>query len=188
MTLAARLLTMIVLATSVSITPRNILAHETKYTGDFGILLHTEPDDNPFVGEQAQMFFAFTTGETQFHFDTCICSLRIELKDKQVSGGELKPADESYGTNVGYYDFVFPQKGVYEITLVGSPKNPLDFHEFEVSYDLRVDRDNPHTFASLASGDSKAPTNLIIYAVALLTTIVILVVGLRKPSKKQKSK
>lgn len=173
----------------LTLFPLKVLAHETKYAGDIGVLLHTEPDDSPITEEPAQLYFAFTDGDESFTLSSCNCTVRIEQDENLLETGALRQADASYGSNVGYFDFIFPTKGVYQVILIGSPLEPSSYHDFEIAYDLRVERDNPHTInESSQLGRIQLNINAIIYTCGILTAGGILIIGLHKPNPNKRSK
>jgi hypothetical protein len=139
-------------------------AHEYQYHGDVSVLLHSDPDDNPWAGEPARMYFFFKN----LSAETCDCVVRIFEGEKKI--GEEKPgvlSDESYGSNVLYVDHAFPHLGVYRVNLVAQPEGGAPF---EFNYTMRIERDR-RSWMEQNAGIVKTAGLVTLLGIVILTVL-----------------
>jgi hypothetical protein len=118
------------------------LAHLIKTDGNVGATFHLESNHNPRSGEPAQTWFALTqSGGESLSLDDCNCQLEV------FRGGDRSEAIASPTLTAisaeGYEDIpgaevIFPEAGVYDLVLTGSPQNAADFEPFSLSYEVTV--------------------------------------------------
>ncbi|MGI0489114.1 hypothetical protein ACN4EK_27195 [Pantanalinema rosaneae CENA516] len=120
------------------------IAHNVEVSGDVAVTMHLEPNHNPKAGEPALIWFALTRqGGELIPLAQCDCRLAIYPEPRSPETTPvLQPtltaiAAERYqgipGTEV-----VFPQSGIYRMTLSGAPQAEANFPPFEVSYPVTV--------------------------------------------------
>ena len=115
-------------------------AHTYKTEGTITVLMHSNPDDDPIVGQAAALFFQITDSANKFDATKCDCNLVISKQNQELFRGSLLRIDNA-PTIYGFTKpFTFPEKAVYSITVTGKPTTANLFQSFEVNYDLRVDR------------------------------------------------
>jgi hypothetical protein len=138
-------------------------AHILKTDKNIGVLLHVTPDDDPIIGQPANIFFEVRDKENKFVTTQCDCTIRILNRYQQVFEGPFNSA----------FSYTFTEKSVYSILVKGIPRVENGFQPFEVRYDLRVSRE---------AGDKKANTFLPLAAAAVALGILgyFLVKYLRK--------
>lgn len=126
-----------------------VSAHVLKTEGSIGVVMHIDPGDNPLAGGQSTLFFDVTDKTNKFNAAECAC--RVDISE----GGKVIDS-ESFSTAI---PFIFPQKDVYQINLVGSPETPGQFQPFNLTYNVRVDTDAQN--ASAQTTGSNPPTTLV---------------------------
>lgn len=121
--------------------PALTLAHITQSHGDLSVLFHTDPDDDPIVGQPAVLHFAVSYKNNPVKAQNCACGLIIKDEQGKVL---LSKSDLSLQAGPSIYTFavpfVFPQKAVYSIVLSLNYKAENSFQPFTFLYNLRVDR------------------------------------------------
>ncbi len=117
-----------------------VSAHMLKIDRDMSGVFHVDPEDDPVVGEPAYLHFTITDKTNKFSFDACDC--RVAIKN---NGTTLFNQVFSTDTPISY---VFPERALYTIEVTGSPRSAGTFQDFDLKYDLRVDRTS---FASSAT-------------------------------------
>lgn len=118
------------------------IAHIIKTDGDVGALFHLEPDHNPRAGETAQVWFALTTsGGRAIPLEDCDCRLDLFSqgdRSEAIATPELTAISAENYQNIPGADVVFPEAGLYELVLQGSPQNEGNFREFTLTYEVTV--------------------------------------------------
>ncbi|MDY6938936.1 MAG: hypothetical protein SWY16_14845 [Cyanobacteriota bacterium] len=119
------------------------LAHNVKTDADVGATFHIEPDHNPQAGDTARAWFALTrTGGELIPLDSCDCQLAVY--DRTVSETEpvltppLVAISAEEFRDIPGADIVFPEAGVYDLEISGSPKDGAAFSPFSLSYSVTV--------------------------------------------------
>ena len=128
-----RCLLLIMLLVLIPMTVRipTASAHVVKSDGTINVFLHVDPDDSPIVGKPSRLIFEISDSEKKFSASHCDCMVYVKNGSVMVSSGKL--------TN-NSFSVLFPETGVYTITLDGNPKDSFFFQKFSLSYDQRVDR------------------------------------------------
>lgn len=165
------LLSVLVLVTMGAAVPVTTSAHTLESDGGIGGVLHIQPDDNPIAGVQTSMNIAIKDGAGKFKAQDCNCNYEFKLGDTVAA---TKVAN---GTATSY---LFPEPGVYNITLRGQPKAGASFQQFSLSFVVRVEQS---AVGSTAYG-SQNIYRLVLFAV-LVTGIVggVLVFSTRKKAR-----
>lgn len=118
------------------------MAHLIKTDGDIGATFHLEPNHNPRSGEPAQTWFALTqSGGESVSLDDCDCQLQV-FRGGDRSEAIATPTLTAISTE-GYKDIpgaevIFPEAGVYDLVLTGSPQNSANFEPFSLNYEVTV--------------------------------------------------
>jgi hypothetical protein len=125
-----------------SFTPAAI-AHNIQTDGTVGATFHIEPDHNPHAGEPATAWFALTqSGGEPLPLAQCDCRLAVYNRATNPDTPVLTPpliaiAAEQYRDIPGA-EIVFPQAGIYELEISGSPKPGANFKPFSLAYSVTV--------------------------------------------------
>lgn len=162
-------------------------AHETKFDGSLGVLLHMEPQDSPVIKETAKLFFYFEDAKKEFSLSDCNCVVTIELEGKTIFSQKLTNQEKTYGSNVSSIEFSFPKKAIYKILLTGaSLKNA--FKQFHIEYNARVERESINeTPINPQSIPEKNPFfNAYWIFLGIIASFAILLILFRKKIKKLK--
>jgi len=118
-----------------------VSAHFWQSAGPSTVLLHIVPDDDPIIGEPADLFFSFNN--LAGTFDPSKYNFFISISDER---GTLFTSNLSLieGTKPTLFErhipFTFSQKGVYTIILTAIPASST-LKEFNVQYQAQVDRE-----------------------------------------------
>ncbi|MEJ0021877.1 MAG: hypothetical protein WDN47_04890 [Candidatus Doudnabacteria bacterium] len=125
-----------------------VSAHVFKTDGSITVLMHANPDDDPIAGQPASLLFGITDTANKFDPANCDCKVSISDKSKQLLDESLLriagAAPSLYALTI---PFTFPERAVYSIVVTGAPKTAGAFQNFQVEYDLRVDRTAGNTEA-----------------------------------------
>lgn len=123
-------------------SPHAVHAHILKTDKDIGVLFHATPEDDPIINEPSNLFFEIKDKSQKFDPNQCDCTLTIKKENKTFLTQPLFQNIHSDDLNSPSLSFIFSEKGIYTITVSGTPKNPSEFQPFSISYDLRVVREN----------------------------------------------
>lgn len=148
-------------------------AHVLKTDGHVGVLLHVDPDDDPFVGQPATLLFSVTDTTKSFQASDCDCQVSISVHGQNLSSQSATVLDDS--TLDASFDF--PAKDVYQVTFSGKPTGQASFQSFQMSYDVRVDR--------LSKTESKPPKTAVIIA-SIVGVMVLITTGVLLAHRKAK--
>ncbi len=116
-------------------------AHEWQVRDGLLVLLHSDPDDSPVVGQPAQLYFYFKEHPTHpFDVRECLCRVKISGNAATVYDGPLHPVPQGeFGANVLAADVVFPEKGRYTAVLTAIP-GERGYEPFVLRYGIQVTR------------------------------------------------
>ncbi|HIK30845.1 MAG TPA: hypothetical protein IGS17_11445 [Oscillatoriales cyanobacterium M59_W2019_021] len=135
-------LTLVCLA-SFSSWGKPAVAHNIQTDGTVGATFHIEPDHNPRAGEPTTAWFALTkAGGEAIPLAQCDCRLAVYDRAADPDTPVLTPpleaiAAEQYRDIPGA-EIVFPQAGIYELEISGSPKAEAEFEPFALTYSVTV--------------------------------------------------
>ena len=149
-----------------------IHAHVLDANGNVGAVMHIDSDDDPIAGQPAIFYFEFKDKTNKLDFSKCSCKLAISNTDNEVLYRDNLPLNSNNANlSTPSFEFVFPKRDVYNLTITGDPINNALFTHFQLSYDIRVSRENFNNAAPIVKNN-----NIII--LYILPVIVILSFGL----------
>ncbi len=128
--------------------PMAAQAHFIQTDGSMLIMLHANPDDDPIIGQDANLTFYITDSQKKFKLAQCDCQLTISLNNTVIF------STSTVSNNLGgspVFSYVFSQKGIYTIQFIAKPLTSGGFQNFKFSYDMRVDRTVAQAVAAKAS-------------------------------------
>mgnify|MGYP001062570107 CR=1 FL=1 len=118
------------------------IAHLVKTDGNVGATFHLEPNHNPRSGEPAQTWFALTqSGGESVSLDECDCQLEVFRggdRSEAIATPTLTAISAEGYEDIPAAEVIFPEAGVYDLVLTGSPQNDADFEPFSLSYEVTV--------------------------------------------------
>lgn len=112
---------------------QSVEAHVLEADNTVGAVLHISPTDDPSAGQVSYFFFDFKDKEGNFTLTTCDCRLVITRGGQELYSQPLtdKPS------------FTFPTTDVYQIQVIGHPRESESFAPFTLHYDVRVTHTTP---------------------------------------------
>ncbi len=119
-------------------------AHQIKNDGSMSVMLHSDPNDDPYAGLPATLYFTFTDKDKQFVLEDCDCRVYIapysNLPAIEEKGffRDLNSKDIARVYGSYSFEYVFPRKDVYAVVVEGEPKEGAHFDPFEIVFDLRI--------------------------------------------------
>jgi hypothetical protein len=121
--------------------PQVSYAHFPATDGNMTVVLHVDPYDDPVPGQKAVLHFLFTDSKEHFTLEKCACTVTISEEGQQLFSKQFtnsgNPIKVLWGNAV---PFIFPNRDVYTIKLVGKPKVKNAFQPFELKWYFRVDQ------------------------------------------------
>ncbi|MFO8040949.1 MAG: hypothetical protein R6U67_16055 [Sodalinema sp.] len=118
------------------------VAHLIKTDGNVGATFHLEPNHNPRSGEPAQTWFALTqSGGESVSLDECDCQLEVFRggdRSQAIATPTLTAISAEGYEDIPGAEVIFPEAGVYDLVLTGSPQNSANFEPFSLSYNVTV--------------------------------------------------
>lgn len=159
-----------------------VLAHTIETAADVAATLHVEPNHNPRAGQPARTWFALTRkGGAIIPLEECDCQLLVTARNGQPFSPPLKAIQAEQYEAIPGADIVFPNPGLYQLTLKGRSKDG-SFQPFELNYDVTVaagttasappTSPSPVTTAPTESGPSALGVGGWVLAIALGSGIV----------------
>jgi hypothetical protein len=124
------------------------IAHTVKTDVDVGATFHIEPHHSPRAGETARAWFALARqGGTLIPLEECNCKLSVYSKSSAAKFPLLEPSlqaiDAEQNRGVPGAEIVFPEAGLYELELSGTPKETGTFQPFKLTYTVTVGPGTP---------------------------------------------
>lgn len=126
------------LGAAVLLLPTLSFAHTFRSDGPVTVLLHVDPQDDPSTNGPSQLNFYVFDSQHRFLGANCICSVDVTGNGATILKKVITFNDSGYN-HVAHVPIVWPSLGIYQITLVGKPKQSTDFHAFTLNYIQRVD-------------------------------------------------
>lgn len=165
MSINSRLLTPILLAgmSLMTLPLSTAVAHTTQISGDIAGTWHIEPNHSPKAGEPAQVWIALTkAGGELVPLDQCDCHLKVYSNSSSPTETPLlepilQPVTSEQYQAIPGAEVIFPQVGLYELTLNGTPKAGATFKPFELRYSVTVAAGVPATQTSPDLSTNPAP-------------------------------
>ncbi|HSI21372.1 MAG TPA: hypothetical protein VLA04_06845 [Verrucomicrobiae bacterium] len=111
-------------------------AHQLATDRTIGAVLHINPSDDPIAGEESGFYFEFQDTDNKFSFAHCQCTAVVRHNNTELASRELTQASSTSGT----FSYALPERGAYEIVVIGIPQEPGYFQPFSLSYAVRVGR------------------------------------------------
>ncbi|MGK7921826.1 MAG: hypothetical protein AB4080_17670 [Trichodesmium sp.] len=127
--------------------PNNLIynyAHNVEVSEDVACTFHITPNHNPKVGKSSLAWFALTRkGGKSIPFRECNCQLNIYAQprnneSKPIMNPELKGIDTENYQDIPGAEVIFPQAGIYELEIIGSPQDGDSFQPFKFTYSVTV--------------------------------------------------
>ena len=133
----------LLLVLSLFLVPQTIFAHEIASDGPIAVAIHIEPGDDPIVGEPADIYLEILDVQKKFSPINCDCKAVIALDGREIFSTQLFEDDSEDSLNSNpTFSYSFPKKGVYSVTIQGTPKEDGNgFSKFSVNFDVRVARE-----------------------------------------------
>jgi hypothetical protein len=123
------------------VLPSPASAHVLKSDGAIGVLFHVDPDDDPYVGQPANLHFQIKDKDNKFALADCNCTVSILKQGNQIFSSSLNSLDAKTSIYSAGVSYTFTEKAVYTVVLKGSPKASGAFQPFSVQYDVRISRE-----------------------------------------------
>lgn len=162
------------------IVPQVVSAHVLKTDGVIGAVMHIDPDDDPIAGSIATFYFEIKDTTGKFSPQNCNCRVDIYEGGRIIYSNSLFSANSANSINSPVFQYVFPQRDVYRVDLVGSPQTTGQFQTFNLKYDVRVDRVVNSTNNSQPSWLSVHLFHLIAFGVAFSLLVFAIIQQSRK--------
>ena len=121
-------------------SPAITYAHFPATDGDMTVTLHVDPNDDPIPTKQANLYFLFDDKTKKFVLANCKCIVTVLEQGNQLYQKQLA-ADTSKIPSIwgARAPFIFPNRDVYQISLIGEPKTKNAFQPFSLQWNFRVD-------------------------------------------------
>jgi hypothetical protein len=147
--------------------PAPASAHVLKVDGTIGAVLHIDPNDSPEAGTPASIFFDLKDSSGKFSIEKCACAVTITEGDKTVFNRNL--------ISLAAVTYTFPEIGLYDVSLSGSPKDGASFDAFKLSYDIRVETANENATAhNNKNFFQEHITHIVLFGGAIIFAIFVL--------------
>lgn len=114
--------------------PGQILAHVLKVDGTISAVLHINPDDQPVSGTPTSYILFMNDSTGRFSLKACQCRATLVQAGRALTSQRLLPNAQSFPAGT----FTFPEPGVYNLIITGSPTTPGTFQPFTLNYLERV--------------------------------------------------
>lgn len=117
------------------------MAHGYETSGPFSVLMHAEPGDKPVAGGKSIVNFFLSDRDKTFDATKCDCRIAISLEGKKVSEQAIftEPNNPADGNAISSINYIFNERGVYFVELIGVPKDGAKFSPFKVHFTQRVE-------------------------------------------------
>ncbi len=162
---------------------QSVEAHILKTDENIGAVLHIDPDDDPIAHEQSSFFFEFKDKENKFKPENCDCTFSITEDKKEIYSQSLFQNNTNPSLASASIFYTFPEKNIYQVTIIGKPTSPNAFQPFTLLYDIRVDRESK----SLSPDQNSTQRNWFIgHGLHFLlggVVFICVIIALRKKSK-----
>lgn len=117
-------------------------AHETEVEGKMAATWHIEPNDAPEAGKPSQVWIALTrAGGEVIPLSDCDCRLKIWSVPKgpqPILEPDLTSISADHYQGIPAADVIFPDRGQYELELIGTPKAGAVFEAFTFTNEILV--------------------------------------------------
>lgn len=140
-----------------------VAAHVLRADGPIGAVIHITPADDPIIGKDATFAFEFKDKENKFKVSACDCVFTISRNGEELFNQTLPKNDSGSGLESPVFTYVFLEKGIYQIQMSGKPVLGANFQNFNLKYDLRVER----TGESIQESSLNIPAIFVGFAIFL---------------------
>ncbi|TSC84920.1 MAG: hypothetical protein G01um101413_304 [Parcubacteria group bacterium Gr01-1014_13] len=144
--------------------PKAVQAHSIEADGSVLVMLHASDDDNPIIGQPAELTFYITDSQKKFKASGCDCRLTITLNDSVI----FSTTTFNNVKNNAVFSYTFPQKGIYTIAFTANPLVENGFQSFKFNYDMRVDRTIEQAIATETSRDKYRMYLVLAFGIILI--------------------
>lgn len=145
------ILIMWLIAYCLLLLPAKTFAHVLETDGPIGAVIHIEPEDDPIVGQQASFFFEFKDKTGKFNGTNCDCQAIISKDGKELFKGSIYTNTDKPSLDNSSLFFIFPEKGIYTLTITGTPLEEGAFQSFILKEEIRVERTNSQSSTNQTS-------------------------------------
>jgi hypothetical protein len=143
------------------VLPQQAFAHRERMDGVMTGKLHIDPDDDPFIGQEAHLHFHIENELHTFMPENCACVMTIESNGEvlmtqeltQIANMPISDIHEQFSTT-----FTFPGAGQYFVKLSGQPKDGVAFDPFLLNFDMLVEREGTQGVQGTASVAAESTT------------------------------
>ncbi len=115
-------------------------AHVLKSEGTVGAVMHISPQDDPAAREVTTLYLSFKDTADKMRLRDCDCILELKKSGEHIASVALQDDEVAQTVQRSTAQIVFPEVGVYELVVSGSPKVSDLFEPFTLVYPLRVAR------------------------------------------------
>ncbi len=143
-------------------TPTVAFAHTLQTSGPIGAIIHLDPEDDPVIGQTASIYFDIKDTTNKFSIENCSCFVTIRQGESQKLNAPLQHSGNQ---------FTFTERGLYTITLSGSPKDSISFSPFTLSWDFRITKNGQQ---------SPFPAQLVFIPILIIIILISLFVYFKK--------
>ena len=163
-------------------------AHFLASDRNIGAVLHVDPNDQPIAGSQTSFFFEFKDKQNKFKAENCDCTFAIDENGKNIYSQPLFQDNTSPNVTSASMFYTFPQRDVYQVTIVGKPLTANAFQPFTLTWTFRVDQD-AHARTEIAQNARFFSTFIsIVFIGALFIGLIIYGIINTRKNKKQTTK
>lgn len=123
--------------------PSLVDAHRERLDGWITGKLHIDPDDDPFIGKDAQFHLHLSDERKKFIPENCLCEVTVLQGDRPVFSQTLVPITTAPVSDIDEqfnFNYTFPAYGQYFVQVRGTPKKGNSFSQFFLNFDLLVER------------------------------------------------
>lgn len=157
----------------IFLSPTEIFAHTLESSGSIGAVMHVTPDDDPIAGEVSGFYFEFKDKNNTFKPEDCICTVSIKKGESEIFSKDLFGENSDPSLSNASFNFTFPERNIYKIIIKGAPKTSGEFQNFELSYDMRVERVSEKAFTSTQDPQDTSSAKLPIIPLSMAGVLVM---------------
>lgn len=163
-------------------------AHVLKTDGSIGIVIHIDPEDDPIAGSPATFFFELKDKDNKFDPANCTCTVAILKGGAILISEPLFSASGANNINSPTFQYTFPERAVYTLSITGAPKTPGGFQNFNITYDIRVSRQANGTAAPAPTTTQSHTAHYVLFGAAFIAIAIVFIHDKFKSKKSIKEK
>lgn len=118
-----------------------IYAHVLKIHGSIGAVIHVSPEDDPIAGMSTDFYFELKDKNGKLKPDNCDCTGVVLQNGREIFSAPVFQNGTNSSLESASFSFVFPEKDIYKVRVVGNPLTDGAFEPFTLEWDIRVDRE-----------------------------------------------